>query len=135
MLLGTHTIVYAKDADKARAFFSEVLGLRSVDAGRGWLIFALPPGEVACHPSSDGPASGTHTLYLMCKDIKKTVATLKKKGVKFTGEIADHGWGLLATMKVPGCGELSIYEPRHPTAIAKPRGAKARMGAKRASSK
>lgn len=132
MLLGTHTIVYAKDADKARAFFSDVLGLRSVDAGRGWLIFALPPGEVACHPTDDGQMSGTHTLYLMCKDIHKTVAALKKKGVRFTRDIADHGWGILATMQVPGCGALSIYQPRHPTALAKPRKAPAKKAKKRA---
>jgi catechol 2,3-dioxygenase-like lactoylglutathione lyase family enzyme len=134
MLLGTHTIIYAKNADKARAFFRDVLGLRSVDAGRGWLIFALPPGEVACHPAGEGTASGTHTLYLMCKDIHKTVAALKKKGVKFTSEVADRGWGLLATMEAPGCGELSIYEPRHLTAIANPRRARGKRSSKRAAS-
>jgi catechol 2,3-dioxygenase-like lactoylglutathione lyase family enzyme len=118
MLIGTHTIIYAQDAAKARAFFADVLGLRSVDAGRGWLIFALPPGEVACHPAEDAADNGRHTLYLMCKDIKKTVAALKKKGVRFTRDISDHGWGILATMQIPGGGELSIYEPRHPTALA-----------------
>lgn len=116
MINGMHTIVYAKDAEKARAFFRDVLGFSSVDAGRGWLIFALPPGEIAAHPAETGQ-SGRHEIYLMCDDIQRTVSDLKAKGVEFDGEISDRGWGVLATMIVPGLGSLGIYQPRHPTAF------------------
>lgn len=113
MINGAHAIVYAKDASKARAFFKDVLGLPSADAGRGWLIFGLPPSEVAAHPA-EGDQEGRHELYLMCDDIKKTVAELKAKGVEFTGEPSDQGWGILVTLKIPGGGEMGLYQPRHP---------------------
>ena len=117
MLSGVHAIVYVNEADKARAFFRDVLGLSSVDAGRGWLIFALPPAELAAHPVEDDDAPGKHELYLMCDDIHKTVAELKGKGVEFKGEVADRGWGLLATLQIPGGGDIGLYQPKHPTAI------------------
>jgi predicted enzyme related to lactoylglutathione lyase len=88
--------------------------LPSADAGRGWLIFGLPPSEIAAHPTDHGGQPGTHELYLMCDDIKKTVAELKAKGVEFTGEPKDQGWGILTTLKIPGGGEMGLYEPRHP---------------------
>ena len=116
MITGVHTIVYSKDAEKTRAFFRDVLGLSSVDAGRGWLIFGLPPAELAAHPDDTG---GRHELYLMCDDVGKTVEQLKGKGAHFTREIADRGWGLLTAMKLPGVGELWLYQPKHPTAIGK----------------
>lgn len=116
MITGAHTIVYAADADAARAFLRDTLGLSHVDAGDGWLIFKAPPSELAVHPASP-PGSGTHELYLMCDDIEATVAELKAKGVEFTGEVTDAGWGLLTTLKVPGGGELGLYEPRHRTAV------------------
>src|SRR4051812_33624964 len=84
MINGVHTIVYAEDAAKARAFFKDVLGLKSVDVGDGWLIFAAPPSEIAVHPDGQGAPSGTHMLYLMCDDVKRTVDELTKKGVEFT---------------------------------------------------
>ncbi len=114
MITGIHAIVSSKDADKTRAFFRDVLGLRSVDAGRGWLIFALPPAELAAHPDDSG---GKHELYLMCDDIEKTMAALTKKGVQFTRPVADRGWGLLTSFKLPGAGELWLYQPKHPVAI------------------
>jgi catechol 2,3-dioxygenase-like lactoylglutathione lyase family enzyme len=114
MITGAHAIVYAKDADKARAFFKDVLGFPSVDVGRGWLIFALPPAEVAAHPADDADDNGRHELYLMCDDIQKTVADLRKKGVEFVGDISDQRWGILARVKIPGGGEIGLYEPRHP---------------------
>jgi catechol 2,3-dioxygenase-like lactoylglutathione lyase family enzyme len=120
MITGIHAIVYAKDPDKTRAFFRDVLGLPSVDAGHGWLIFALPPAEIAAHPA-DGDDQGHHELYLMCDDIEATVDDLTRKGVVFSRPIVDRGWGRLATLELPGGGELSIYQPRHPTAIALPR--------------
>jgi catechol 2,3-dioxygenase-like lactoylglutathione lyase family enzyme len=110
---GAHVILFAEDAEAARAFFRDVLGLRSEDAGGGWLIFALPPAEVACHP-----ASGTsHELYLMCDDIDSTVAELEAKGVEFTQQVSDAGFGRLTRMKVPGAGDVGLYEPRHPTPL------------------
>lgn len=114
MFNGVHNIIYATDAEATRAFFRDVLGFDAVDAGHGWLIFALPPAELGIHPTS---GKGHHELYLMCDDIHKTVAELKGKGVEFTGPVSDQEWGSLATIRIPGGAELSIYEPRHPTAI------------------
>jgi catechol 2,3-dioxygenase-like lactoylglutathione lyase family enzyme len=109
---GLHAIVFSPEADKVRAFFGDVLGLPSVDAGQGWLIFAAPPAELAVHPA-DG--HGRHELYLMCDDIHATLAELRGKGVEVAREVADQGWGLLAAIRLPDGGELSVYEPRHPT--------------------
>ena len=116
MILGTHTILYAEGAEDARAFFRDVLGLGSVDAGEGWLIFALPPGELGVHPIEAG-GSGGHELYLVCDDIGRTVEELRGKGVEFVGDVTDQGWGLLTSLRIPGGGELGLYEPRHPTAL------------------
>jgi predicted enzyme related to lactoylglutathione lyase len=116
MVNAIHTIIYAADAEKARAFFKDILGLPSVDAGRGWLIFALPPGEIAAHPAESATDSGRCELYLMCDDVEKTVADLKKNGVEFTKPITDQRWGLLTTLKVPGAGEIGLYQPKHPVA-------------------
>ena len=113
MITGAHAIIFTNEADEARAFFRDVLGFSSVDAGEGWLIFALPPAELGIHPD-DG--SGHHELYLMCDDIEATVDDLKGKGVEFTQPISNQGFGRMASMRIPG-GELSLYEPRHPTAI------------------
>lgn len=111
MFIGAHTIIESADADADRAFLRDVLGLESVDAGGGWLIFGLPPGELAVHPGKNGH----HELYLMCADLDVTLAELKRKGVQIGDEIHDERWGRLATMTLPGGGELAIYEPRHPS--------------------
>jgi catechol 2,3-dioxygenase-like lactoylglutathione lyase family enzyme len=112
-ITGVHAILMAEDADAVRAFLRDTLELESVDAGGGWLIFALPPAEIAAHPT--GPDdSGRHRLYLMCDDIHATVAELTAKGVAFSCDVTDQGFGLMTTLKVPGGGELSLYEPRHP---------------------
>jgi predicted enzyme related to lactoylglutathione lyase len=113
VITGAHAIVYTEDADALRAFFHDVLGFDSVDGGGGWLIFALPPAEVAAHPAETG---GRHELYLMCDDIEATVEELTAKGVELTREVSDEGWGLLTAIRLPGGGELGLYEPRHPTA-------------------
>ena len=113
MITGVHAIVYNEGAEKARAFFRDVLGWPSVEAGGGWLIFALPPAELAVHPI-DG--NSRHELYLMCDDINTTVAELKDKGVEFTEPVSDQAWGLLTAFALPGGGTLGLYEPRHPTA-------------------
>jgi catechol 2,3-dioxygenase-like lactoylglutathione lyase family enzyme len=115
MITGVHAIVYTTDADADRAFFGDVLGMPSVDAGGGWLIFALPPAELAAHPHASG---GAHELYLMCDDIHATVAELRGKGVEFARDVSDQRFGLLTAIRLPGGGELGLYEPRHPTPLA-----------------
>jgi len=115
VITGAHAVLFSRDAEGLRAFLRDVLGFEGVDAGGGWLIFALPPAEVAAHPSPDG---GSHQLYLMCDDIEATVADLEAKGVEFAGPVADVGWGLLTAMNVPGGDTLGLYEPRHETPLA-----------------
>jgi predicted enzyme related to lactoylglutathione lyase len=114
MIIGAHAIIFNQDADSVRAFFRDTLGFKSVDAGGGWLIFALPPAELGIHPIENG---GHHELYLMCDDIQQTVAELTAKGVEFSSGITDARFGLLTTFKIPGGAELSLYQPKHPTAI------------------
>jgi predicted enzyme related to lactoylglutathione lyase len=114
MVNGIHALFYAQDADKVRGFFKDVLKLGSVDAGEGWLIFALPPAELGIHPTEDKPH---HELYLMCDDIQATMKDLKAKGVEFAHPVKDQGLGLVTAIKVPGGGEMGLYEPRHPTAL------------------
>jgi predicted enzyme related to lactoylglutathione lyase len=115
MIAGAHTILHARDAEAARAFLRDVLELEAVDAGGGWLIFALPPGEVACHPTAGNARA---ELYLMCDDLDATRAALEARGAEFTGPVADAPFGRLAHIVVPGFGELGLYEPRHPSPLA-----------------
>jgi catechol 2,3-dioxygenase-like lactoylglutathione lyase family enzyme len=115
MIVGTHAVIYAEDAERARAFFRDVLGLANVDAGDGWLIFRLPPAELGIHPAG-APDAGQHELYLMCDDLDATIDELKSKGVEFLGDVETAGWGSTVTLKVPGAGTLRLYEPRHPVA-------------------
>ena len=115
MITAVHTILFAPDAEKARAFFRDVLGFESVDAGGGWPIFALPPAELACHPAEEA----RHELYLICDDLEGTLAERRAKGVESVGEVSDQGWGVLAQIEVPGLGPLSLYEPRHPSPMAR----------------
>ena len=112
VITGVHAIVFSPGAEKVRAFFGDVLGLSSVDAGEGWPIFALPPAELAVHPAE---GAGGHELYLMCDDINATLAELRDKGVETAREVTDRGWGLLAAIRLPDGEELPIYEPRHPS--------------------
>ena len=111
MITGAHAIVYSEDAEALRAFFRDVLGFPSVDAGGGWLIFGLPPAELAAHPAESG---GHHELYLMCDDIEATVAELESRGVQLSSPVTDEGFGLVTAIALPGGGELGLYEPRHP---------------------
>jgi catechol 2,3-dioxygenase-like lactoylglutathione lyase family enzyme len=111
MINAVHSILFAPDADAARRFFADVLELDSVDAGGGWLIFALPPAELAVHPAE---GAGRHELYLMTDDLESTLAQLRERGVEITGEPSNQGWGVLASIEVPGFGPLGLYEPRHP---------------------
>jgi catechol 2,3-dioxygenase-like lactoylglutathione lyase family enzyme len=114
VIIGAHAIVFTQDAEGARAFFRDALGFPSVDAGGGWLIFALPPAELAAHPTDDGTH---HELYLMCDDVHATVDELSGKGVEFSRPISDEGFGLLTAIRLPGGGELGLYEPKHPTPL------------------
>ena len=112
MITGVHAVIFTTDAEADRAFFRDVLELRSVDAGGGWLIFALPPAELAAHPADE---RSHHELYLMCDDINATVEELKTKGGDFSRPVSDEGFGLETAIRLPGGGELGLYEPRHPT--------------------
>ena len=113
MIFGAHVIVYSKDAAADRAFFREVLGFRSVDAGHGWLIFALPPAEAAVHPAEE---NNRPELYFMCEDLKSEISALGNKGVRCS-EVQDARWGSITKIRLPGGGEVGLYQPKHPTAL------------------
>src|SRR5262245_54836803 len=116
MITGVHALIYTKQAEEVRAFFRDVLEFKTVDAGHGWLIFAMPPAELGIHPADE---TSYHELYLMCDDLHATLASLRSKGVEISTEVSDQGWGLVAGIRLPGGSELGIYEPRHPTAISR----------------
>jgi catechol 2,3-dioxygenase-like lactoylglutathione lyase family enzyme len=115
MIFGAHTVVYSKDAEADRRFLRDVLGLVSVDAGRGWLIFALPPGELAVHPAEE---NGAHELYFMCDDLQAEIAALAEKGVHCT-EVQEARWGSITKVGLPGGGAVGLYQPKHPLAISR----------------
>ena len=113
MISGAHVIVYSKDAEADRAFFRDVLKFPWVDAGHGWLIFALPPAEVAFHP---GESNGAHELYLMCDDLAAEMAALGAKGVECS-KVHQERWGSITRITLPGGGAIGLYQPKHPTAL------------------
>jgi catechol 2,3-dioxygenase-like lactoylglutathione lyase family enzyme len=115
VIFGAHVIVYSKDAEADRAFFRDVLGFSSVDAGQGWLIFALPPSEVAVHPADE---NGRHELYFLCDDIVAQMAALKTKGVACS-KLEEERWGSITMMRLPGGGEVGLYQPKHPSPLAR----------------
>jgi catechol 2,3-dioxygenase-like lactoylglutathione lyase family enzyme len=114
VIRGAHVILYSTDADADRVFLRDLLGLPQVDAGGGWLIMQLPPGEVAVHPAE---ASGAAELYLVCDDVDTTAAELAERGVPLEGGVTDQGWGRLTSIRLPGGGRVGLYEARHPTAF------------------
>ena len=114
MISGAHVILYSKEAEADRAFFRDVLGFKSVDAGHDWLIFALPPGEAAFHPST---ANGPHELYFMCDSLPAEMASLKNNGVKFS-KVKQERRGSITHLQLPGGGTLGLYQPTHPTAFS-----------------
>ncbi len=119
MIAGAHTLLYAEDADAARAFFRDVLCFSNVDADGGWLIFALPPGELGVHPvERPEHETGRQELYFMCHDIARTVEELEGKAVEFTAPVTEESFGLLTRFKVPGAGEAWLYEPKHRSPLA-----------------
>ena len=117
MIFGAHLILYSNDAVADRAFFDDVLGFSFVDAGDGWLIFELPPSELAVHPADEGVKS---ELYLMCTDLKSQMAALEARGVGCS-EVEEARWGSLTRIRLPGGGEIGLYEPHHPSPVAPPR--------------
>lgn len=119
-IIGAHMLLYSPQAEALRAALRDVFGFAHVDAGDGWLIFALPPAELGVHPSeSEDPREATqHAVSLMCDDIHRTVADLRAKGIVFDGEPEDHGYGIVTMMTLPGGVKVQLYEPRHPVAIA-----------------
>lgn len=118
-ITGAHAILYTSQPEALRDVFRDVFGFKHVDAGDGWLIFALPPAELGIHPA-EGPTfeSGVrHQLTLMCDDIGATVEALRSKDIDVRGEPMDEGWGITTTLVLPGDVRVMLYEPRHPTAI------------------
>jgi hypothetical protein len=122
MIIGAHSILYSVDPAADRAFLRDVLGLTHVDVGDGWLIFGLPPAEVAVHPSE---RNGPHELYLLCDDVSAFVTHMEKQGFA-CGPVLNRGWGLLTEVTLPGGGKLGVYQPRHarpkPMAARRPAG-------------
>jgi catechol 2,3-dioxygenase-like lactoylglutathione lyase family enzyme len=115
MIRGVHTMFYTSEPEKLRAFIRDKLGFPCSDVGEGWLIFDLPEADMGCHPSDtpDGEPSGTHYISFYCDDIEQTVAELKARGVQFTGEVSDRGYGRVTRFRMPGDFEVELYEPRY----------------------
>jgi len=111
LINGTHIVIYTKDPEADRAFFRDVLKFSSVDAGHGWLIFAMPPLEAAFH---DSEKNDRHELYLMCDDLAATLKELESKNVKVS-DVSEQRWGKLATFALPGGGKIGVYQPKHPS--------------------
>ena len=109
MIVGAHSIIYSRNALADREFLSKILGLKGIDVGGGWLIFGLPPSEVAVHPAS---RNNRHELYLICEDINAFVGEMKNMGVRI-GRVRQQAWGYLAHLTLPGGGKLGVYQPLH----------------------
>jgi predicted enzyme related to lactoylglutathione lyase len=123
MINGGHILWYSKDADKDRAFLRDVLGLRAIDIGHGWIIFAMPPCESAVHPADEADDQGerehrmmTAHMYFMCENLDAEIASLAKKGVTCSAP-QTQPWGIVTTIPLPSGGEIGLYQPKHPTAI------------------
>jgi predicted enzyme related to lactoylglutathione lyase len=114
MITGIHAVIFNGEADATRAFFRDALGFPFVDAGGGWLIFALPPAEIAAHPTDEEPH---HELYLMCDDVHGEASELKAKGVELTQPITEESFGLVTALALPGGSELGLYQPTHPSPL------------------
>ena len=115
MISGVHVIIFSREADAVRAFLRDVLEFPSVDAGDGWPVFALPPAELAAHPTDD---AGHHELYLVCDDIEAAIRELEGKGVEISQPISEERWGRLTAIRMPDGSELRLYQPTHPTPLS-----------------
>ena len=140
MISGSHTIVFSSDPDADREFFRDVLALPHVDVGEGWLIFGLPPSELAVHGAEEGNA-GSHELYLMTDDVEAFLEMVRARDLEAT-DVRDQGWGRVTQVTLPGGGKLGVYQPRHarpenpgtkPARASKPRAAKKKASKKKAS--
>ena len=123
LISGVHALIYSRDAEADRAFFKDVLGLGSVDSGGGWLIFALPPAELAVHPSE---AEDDHELYLLCEDIEATTKDLEERSVRVSRPFDEERWGRVTRITLPGGGRIGLYQPKHPLAHGKTAASKSR---------
>jgi hypothetical protein len=117
MINGVHAVLFSKEAEQVRAVFRDVLGLHSVDAGDGWLIFALPPAELGVHPTDE---DSSVELYLLCDDVAATIAELGARGLVCSRPVEDRSWGRVTFLELPGGTRLGLYEPKHPTALSLP---------------
>jgi hypothetical protein len=115
MIYGAHVIIYSKDAEADRAFFRDVLGYPFADAGHGWLIFALPPAELALHPSDE---NGVHQLYLMCDDVHALISELQAKSIPCSA-VHEERWGTITNLTLPGGGKVGVYQPKHASPLVK----------------
>ena len=115
MIKGVHTMLYSSDPEGLRAFLRDKLGFKATDIGDGWLIFDVPEADMGVHPAdqANGAPSGTHNISFYCENIEQTVKVLEKKGVRFKGEIEDHGYGLVTFFEAPGGFDIQLYEPRY----------------------
>lgn len=111
MIRGVHTMFYSSEPEAFRAFLRDKLKFTYTDVGEGWLIFDMPEAEMGCHPAGQGADAGTHNVSFYCDNVEKTVATLKARGVQFTGEIANHGYGLVTHFTMPGGVTVQLYQP------------------------
>jgi hypothetical protein len=109
MIIGAHSVIYSTSPEADRAFLRDTLKLPNVDVGGGWLIFGLPPAEIAVHPSE---RNGVQELYLMCDDVEAFTLEMKRRGIA-VGPVQDEGWGILTQLTLPGGGKLGVYQPRH----------------------
>jgi len=131
MITGAHSILYSTSPDADRAFLRDVLALPNVDVGDGWLIFGLPPSEVAVHPAE---SNGRHELYFLCDDVEAFIAEMQKRGIA-CGAVANRGWGLLTELVLPGGGTIGVYQPRHARPAPVGASAPARKAARRSKAK
>ena len=114
MIRGMHAMFYSSQAEALRAFLRDKLGLAATDVGDGWLIFDAPEADLGVHPADDGgPVSGTADISFYCDDIGQTVDELRRRGVEFTQDVEDHGYGLVTFFKVPGDFKVQLYQPRY----------------------
>jgi catechol 2,3-dioxygenase-like lactoylglutathione lyase family enzyme len=115
MITGCHIIIYSTDPEADRGFFRDTLGFAHVDAGDGWLIFAVPPSEAAFHPAEQ---NNVHEFYFMCDDLAKQVDWLRSRNIS-CGDVVEAGWGIMTTLRLPGGGDIGLYQPRHPVAAGR----------------